>query len=429
MNIKTQRKPEEMMFNFMDNLRGAASSEKISEVILTACYLFWKDPIKAKVATQRGKGAIDLFFQESLQNNESIRALDLDLAMKGDLLEVFEGLSAVYDACGEDLKQWSAFILKGFYSGITLETSRHADLRIEQGAIVPIMGQIARGYAPTTIYDGACGLGTLFYYWQPERLVARDLNCSTAKMASILFEMMGINADVKQQDTLAVSEESHCADLVMMQPPFGVRIDPKQLEGLNYLFNAEESIPSSGAESLWVQKALQQADDSGRVLLHLAPGWFFRGGYDQKVRQHLFDHNLVEAIIFLPGGFLTNTAIETNLLILNKAKKSSTVKLIDTKGFGSKQRAQQVFSETEIAQVIDALFDDVEAEYVKEVTLSEIRNHQYDIHSNQYFLQDLSLEVTSIAEELVALKDAATHCQAVIAEFEALSAEFTTLSK
>ncbi len=48
--------------------------------------------------------------------------------------------------------------------------------------------------------------------------------------------------------------------------------------------------------------------------------------------------NWVEAVVLLPAGILTDSNIEMSLLILNKAKAKDTIRMVDARSFGERQR-------------------------------------------------------------------------------------------
>lgn len=256
------------------------------------------------------------------------------------------------------------------------------------------------------LYDGACGLGITPIALQAEKTILRDVNATTIGIASILAEFAGLNADIKQSDSLVDNEASHCVDLVVSSPPFGIRIQSQLLLGNEYLKDQfiQAKIPSSASESLWIQQALHQLDDQGKAYLLIIPGWLFRGGYDAELREKLVEKNLVESVTLLPAGTLLNSAVEMSILVLNKAKDSHVIRIVDGRNFGTKKRGKLVLSEEETQHIVNLINGhDAESNLVKDVSIQEVRSNNYSLHCSEYFEHELKLAELNLDEELKAL--------------------------
>ena len=257
-----------------------------------------------------------------------------------------------------------------------------------------------------TLYDGACGLGITPIALQAEKTILRDINTATIGIASILAELAGINVDIKQSDSLVDNEASHGVDLVVSNPPFGMRVQSQLLLGNEYLKDQfiQAKIPSSASESLWIQQALYQLNDQGKAYLFIIPGWLFRGGYDAELREKLIENNLIESVTLLPAGTLLNSNVEMSILVLNKAKLSKDIRLIDGRNFGIKKRGKLVLSDEETQQIVDLINGHhTESNLVKEVSIQEVRSNKYSLHCSEYFEHELQIVELNLDEELKAL--------------------------
>ena len=257
-----------------------------------------------------------------------------------------------------------------------------------------------------TLYDGACGLGITPIALQAEKTILRDVNATTIGIASILAEFAGLNADIKQSDSLVDNEASHCVDLVVSSPPFGIRIQSQLLLGNEYLKDQfiQAKIPSSASESLWIQQALYQLNNQGKAYLLIIPGWLFRGGYDAELREKLIENNLIESVTLLPAGTLLNSNVEMSILVLNKAKSSKDIRLIDSRNFGTKKRGKLILSDEETQQIVDLINGHhTESNVVKAVSIQEVRSNKYSLHCSEYFEHELQMAELNLAEELKAL--------------------------
>jgi type I restriction enzyme M protein len=253
------------------------------------------------------------------------------------------------------------------------------------------------------LYDGACGLGLTPIALQAEKTILRDINTATIGIASILAELAGINVDIKQSDSLVDNEASHGVDLVVSNPPLGVRVQSQLVSGNEYLKDQfiQAKIPSSASESLWIQQALHQLNDQGKAYLLIIPGWLFRGGYDAELREKLVEKNLVESVTLLPAGTLLNSAVEMSILVLNKAKDSHDIRIVDGRNFGTKKRGKLVLSDEETQHIVNLINGhDTESNLVKDVSIQEVRSNNYSLHCSEYFEHELNLAELNLDEEL-----------------------------
>jgi type I restriction enzyme M protein len=114
-------------------------------------------------------------------------------------------------------------------------------------------------------------------------------------------------------------------DLVVSTPPFGLKLD----EDLKLLFPDCRT-----AEQFFIRKGVSSLSNKGKLIAILPIGFLFRSGSDQQVRQFLVESDLVEFVIELPGGLLSNTSLPLAILVLNKAKKApGLVKFINAKNY------------------------------------------------------------------------------------------------
>lgn len=272
--------------------------------------------------------------------------------------------------------------------------------------ITNILEKVIGSCKGKTLYDGACGLGITPIALQAEKAILRDINTTAIGIASILAELAGINVDIKQSDSLVDNEASHGVDLVVSNPPLGVRVQSQLLSGNEYLKDQfiQAKIPSSASESLWIQQALHQLNDQGKAYLLIIPGWLFRGGYDAELREKLVEKNLVESVTLLPAGTLLNSAVEMSILVLNKAKDSHDIRIVDGRNFGTKKRGKLVLSDEETQHIVNLINGhDTESNLVKDVSIQEVRSNNYSLHCSEYFEHELNLAELNLDEELKAL--------------------------
>lgn len=292
---------------------------------------------------------------------------------------------------------------------LTMLTELYLSLKfesIDSEVIRNIFKKMVGSCKGKTLYDGACGLGITPIALQAEKTILRDINTTTIGIASILADLAGIEVDIKRSDSLVENEASHGVDLVVSNPPIGLRVQSQLVSGNEYLKEQfiQAKIPSSASESLWIQQALYQLNDQGKAYLLIIPGWLFRGGYDAELREKIVEKNLVESVTLLPAGTLLNSAVEMSILVLNKAKDSHDIRLVDGRNLGVKRRGKLVLTDEETQHIVNLINGcDTESNLVKDVSIQEVRSKKYSLHCSEYFEHELKLAELNLDEELKAL--------------------------
>ena len=273
-----------------------------------------------------------------------------------------------------------------------------------------------------TLYDGACGLGLLAHELNAQKPILRDTNQATVGMAKLLFALTEKDADIQRLDTLSEGSSSYGVDLVVSTPPINMRVSESFVEGQNYLKELfiTARIPTSASESLWIQQALYNLNAHGKAYLQIIPGWLFRGGYDAELREKLVQLNWVEAVVLLPAGILTDSNIEMSLLILNKAKNKDTIRLVDARSFGERQRRKLHLSLNDAEKIKELLSVDQETEWSKDVTIQQVKANKYSLHCAEYFDVHIEVEQLDLEHELALLQEKQIQYLSVKDEFNQL---------
>ncbi len=280
-----------------------------------------------------------------------------------------------------------------------------------------------------TVYDGAAGLARLATHVPHKGLELSEINRSVWSLGSKLLKLRDIQANYQLRDSLVAKAPSAKADLVVMQPPWSVRLQPQQLKELAkapyIVADKGQKPPTSAGDALWVQVALFHANESGKVLLVLPPGFFFRGGYDAKFRAYLLEHDLVEVVVALPARLHANTSIPTVLLLLNKAKpkeQAGIVRFVDATHLGS-GKMQCVLSADEIASIVDLVQGkQSDSKHYKEVLLPDIYKNNNSLNVRHYTYEDEAIELPSLDEELASLDEVRQRFQAAQSRLDELLA-------
>lgn len=388
------------IFKYVDLLRGEMPVQESVQLFSVIAFMVKNDI----------DGIIDLL---RLNKQDTVEQLKLKTA-SDEKLQWFN--SNLFTVSSTQLQEIIKFFLDLHSSNsdydlqmLTMLTELYLSLKfesIDSEVIRNIFKKMVGSCKGKTLYDGACGLGITPIALQAEKTILRDINTTTIGIASILADLAGIEVDIKRSDSLVDNEASHGVDLVVSNPPIGVRVQSQLVSGNEYLKDQfiQAKIPSSASESLWIQQALHQLNDQGKAYLLIIPGWLFRGGYDAELREKIVEKNLVESVTLLPAGTLLNSAVEMSILVLNKAKDSHDIRLVDGRNLGVKRRGKLVLTDEEIQHIVNLINGhDTESNLVKDVSIQEVRSKKYSLHCSEYFEHELKLAELHLDEELKAL--------------------------
>jgi type I restriction-modification system DNA methylase subunit len=249
-----------------------------------------------------------------------------------------------------------------------------------------------------SILDSTCGTGGFFEKVKENhpssvfQFYGQEYNQNTLALAKLRF---AFSADdslnfSEAKDTLSQDGFPNLkVDYVLMHPPFNVRNALTYENQFHPRF--EYGLPPKGnANMAWIQHALFHLNEDGKSTVLLSNSSLSAGGIEAEIRKNIIDENLVESIITLPSGMLSNTSISCCIWVLNKNKtrKNKTL-FIDATNFGHKEKgsSQKVLDEKSMKQ-ITSIFKKTqnnEMTYVGHTGFFHIVDHK-EIIENDYLL-------------------------------------------
>lgn len=255
----------------------------------------------------------------------------------------------------------------------------------------------------------------------------QEYSFSTVSLAQRLFIIEGKEQGVLRGDSLFEPKWGDKKfDLVVMQPPLGVRFDPQScldMESMPYLFIKNKGVPRTGGDAVWIQFVIHQLNETGKGFLVLPQGSLFRGGYDGLVRDYLLDNELVESVIALPSGCLPFAGIAPVLLVLNKGKiKGSPIRMVDLSDIGSRDRSGVKLNDKELEYAVSLVNGHVdEADKTLDISVREIRQTTGNLLNVARYIQtEEEIELPSVENKMKELEQATADFQKYQAELMAL---------
>lgn len=234
------------------------------------------------------------------------------------------------------------------------------------------------------VFNPFAGLASFGVYLdQGQDYFGQELNQKTWALGALrlmAYERPGSSRYVCDDSILHWPKESEKFDLILSNPPFGMRL------GHHYR-DIEPNIRT--IEQFLIEKGIQSLKQNGKLIALLPQGFLFRGMHEQRLREHLVEEDLIDTIISLPGGLLLNTGIPLIILVLDRNKKlPGRVKFVDAKNFVfAKGPREKVLNDYSLNSVIHS---DKENENVVKIVYNEqIIDNDYNLSVARYFQKQI----------------------------------------
>lgn len=179
------------------------------------------------------------------------------------------------------------------------------------------LAQIMRSYIggePSEVYDPTCGDGALLSTFGDEvRKFGQERDGEQLDVARArLVNFEGVCGDTLQAPAFA-GRKFAC---IMANPPFSTKWE--QRKGDERFADAPALAPPSRADYAFLLHVLHYLAPDGVAVVLNAPGILYRGNAEGKIRRWLIEQNVIDRVVFIPGGYFVDTKIPTVLLVLRK---------------------------------------------------------------------------------------------------------------
>ncbi|HEX4114823.1 MAG TPA: N-6 DNA methylase [Solirubrobacteraceae bacterium] len=186
--------------------------------------------------------------------------------------------------------------------------------------------------ATGVVYDPACGIGNVLMGLADRgahaKLVGHDIDAAALGVAAQRALLRDIEIELVRGDVLARDLDAALeADVVVAEPPFGLRWDPSS--AIAEARFAYGMAPRSSADLAWVEHAIAHLAPDGRAYVLTASGALHRQGVERQIRSYLLSAGCLEAIVGLPAKMLPHTSIPLALWVLKRPGDATDVLLLD----------------------------------------------------------------------------------------------------
>lgn len=296
-------------------------------------------------------------------------------------------------------------------------------------AVVHLLVDILDPQPGESCYDPACGSAGMLVETinavrsrggdtRTLRLYGQEVNLTTSAIARMNLYLHDLeDFHIARGDTLREPKfldgaELEHFDVVIANPPFSLANwgadawarDPwrRSIGGVP---------PAKNGDLAWIQHMVaSMRPDTGRVGVVMPHGALFRVGAESRIRQHLIESDLLEAVIGLPPNLFYSTTIPACLLIFRARKpeeREGRVLFVDGAARFAKGKNQNAMSDADMISIAAAYRtgEDPDGEggvQVRLVDQAEIEKNDWDLSVSRYLSAsaEVALDVATALAEL-----------------------------
>ncbi len=280
--------------------------------------------------------------------------------------------------------------------------------------IAKVIGVSGASVASQTIYDPACGSGSLLIRAADEApngitIYGQEFDPTTAGLAKMNLVLHNkstgkiVNANTLSTPKFKNGDSIERFDFAVANPPFSYKswsngIDTSSDERF-IGYNAVP--PEKNGDFAWLLHFIYSLKpQKGKGAIILPHGVLFRGNAEATIRKEIIKKKIIKGIIGLPANLFFGTGIPACIIVIDKenaAARKGLFMIDASRGFikdGNKNRLR----EQDIHKVVDCFNNFIEIpKYSRMIPYSEIEANDYNLNIPRYIdgsetedLQDIS---------------------------------------
>lgn len=234
------------------------------------------------------------------------------------------------------------------------------------------------------VYNPFAGLASFGVYLNDnQEYHGQEINASTWAIGQLRLKAHNkrFSSSYKLDNSIENWNEFQKFDLIVATPPFKMRIQSffnSNLTGESY----------KEVESFLIDKGIHSLSNNGKLITVFPLSFLFSGGRLARLKKTLIDNDIIDTVIILPSGLLSNTSIPVCIIIFsNVARKPGYIKLVEASSFFSKDGPRNKILKDE--KIKELIYDDKENHFLRYVSTEEVYKNDFDLSVGRYFLRDI----------------------------------------
>ncbi|GAL68330.1 N-6 DNA methylase [Jejuia pallidilutea] len=334
-------------------------------------------------------GIFDSFFEENkLVYSQSVRCAVLDLTYSyftkkaGDrnFKAITNAFQEVWKNRGnDDFSQLFEALLDQFLS----RESKYTGEFIQPKNLTVFMSGLVETSCDANIYNPFSGLCSFGLEYSTEGIYyAQEKDKTTSAIAVLRFSAHNLSDNYVVENESSISKWNKTNtkfDLIISHPPFS-----------GFVSNTDSGKSKTYIE--WtILEGLEALKDDGKMVLLINNTFLYAETKTAKnLRKHLINNALLEMVISLPSGILSNTVANTSIIVIDKAKeKGSPIQFYDSENLTKLTPTNS----NKVAFRDDVHFNIKSKHFnpndYRKVEKSKIINNDYNLSLSRYFLEDI----------------------------------------
>jgi len=147
-------------------------------------------------------------------------------------------------------------------------------------------------------------------------LIGQESDELTWRIARQRLLVHRVRADFRLCDSLDDDGRSHEADVVLCDPPFGLKLSPDRWPPTDERWRF--GIPAPNADLAWIQLAIHRLRPGGRAAVLLPAASLYQPGLEARIRVELLRASAIEAIVALPRRTKANSQSAVAVWLLRR---------------------------------------------------------------------------------------------------------------
>lgn len=396
-NIELIERITNEIWRMFDILRGSIPTDDLQVVLfLISAY---KDRILRDARYSEYFGDINHDVLDSISNDSVYRKL---LGIYAPIIKFIpsEKLEYLLDYVEKinlsDLEENFSEIFDNILYRLSDAQGKHSGEFIQPLEITRFIMYLANLPNNATVYNPFAGLASFGTFLNhSHRYYAQENNQRTWALGMLrLMAFNNINFDhYDLDDSIKNWFETEKFDLVVANPPFRLSIP-------RHLYSNYSGEPYVSLENFLIENGINSIKENGQLIAMFPLSFLFKGGHIGRLKKRLIENNIIDTIITLPSGLLSNTSIPVCIVVFKKIpKRKGFVRFVDASTFFIKEGPRnKTLNDKELNLLIN---NDIENNFLRYVSYSEIYKNEFDLSVKRYFLKTIEGSLLSTLTDII----------------------------